>query len=79
MPLGSYPPMPVECPAGTIAASIEFALYSNSLDLALQKAIEHQCSILERCIERRKNVIAENKREAFFPLGHQRIPAVTRS
>jgi hypothetical protein len=66
---GSYPKMPVECPAGTIAASIESALYSNSLDLALQNAIEHQCSILERCIERRKNVIAENKEKLFSRWG----------
>ena len=61
--------MPLECRSNTIAATIESALYTDDvedrLDTSLQKAIEHRCSILELCLNRRKNVIAEHKEKLF--------------
>jgi hypothetical protein len=61
--------MPLECPADTIAAVIESALYSDDiadrLDTLLEKEIEHRCSVLKLCLERRDNVIAENKQKLF--------------
>jgi hypothetical protein len=65
----NVPQMPLECPANTVAAKIESALYldeaENRLDTLLQKAIEQRCSILEVCLERRRNVIDENKMKLF--------------
>jgi hypothetical protein len=67
-------PIPLECPANTIAARIESALYSddaeNRLETTLQKAIADRCSLLNICIERRNGSIAERKEKLFSRWEH---------
>lgn len=60
---------PLECPADTIAARIESAFHydeiEDRIDTLLQKAIEDRCSLLDRCLERRNTLIAEEKQKLF--------------
>jgi hypothetical protein len=51
------------CPGDTIAAAIEYALYRDDtqFDRVLKNEIEHRCSLLESCLERRNQAIEENR------------------